>query len=118
MENNPSDCIFCKIVSGKIPSKMVLESDHACCFEDISPDAPHHYLVIPKKHFKNVLDFELKDDTLLNEVFSLIKKVVTLKDLKESGFRIVTNTGDDGGQSVAHVHFHLLGGRQMSWPPG
>jgi len=118
MENGNEDCIFCKIVSGEIPAEIILETENACCFRDISPQAPHHYLVIPKKHIPNVLGFELKDDTLLNEVFGLINDVVKLKGLESEGFRVVTNTGEYGGQTVNHVHFHILGGRPLAWPPG
>lgn len=118
MNSDQNLCVFCKIVNGSIPANIVLESERALCFKDITPQAPHHYLIIPKQHLCNVLDFKLKDDTLINEVFGLIQEVVKLKDLEGSGFRVVTNTGSFGGQTVDHVHFHLLGGRQMIWPPG
>lgn len=118
MNNDQASCIFCNIVNGRVPVEIVLESSDAICFKDITPQAPHHYLIIPKQHLRSVLDFTIKDDTLLNEVFGLIQEVVKLKNLEKTGFRVVTNTGSFGGQSVDHVHFHLLGGRQMNWPPG
>lgn len=109
------DCIFCKIVSGEIPSKIVYEDDNVLAFNDIDPQAPVHIVVIPKKHFANIL--ELNDSTILNAIFDSIRKIADEQKM-EKGFRIVCNTGSDGGQTVDHLHFHILAGRNLQWPPG
>jgi len=109
------DCIFCKIVSGEIPSKVVYEDEHVLAFNDIEPQAPIHIVVIPKKHFANIL--ELNDSNILNAIFDSIRKIVDEQKI-EKGFRIVCNTGTDGGQTVDHLHFHILAGRNLQWPPG
>ena len=109
------NCIFCKIVSGEIPSKVVYEDDNVLAFNDIEPQAPIHIVVIPKKHFANIL--ELNDSNILNAIFDSIRKIVDEQKI-EKGFRIVCNTGTDGGQTVDHLHFHILAGRNLQWPPG
>ena len=109
------DCIFCKIVSGEIPSKIVYEDDNVLAFNDIDPQAPVHIVVIPKKHFANIL--ELNDSTILNAIFDSIRKIADEQKM-EKGFRIVCNSGSDGGQTVDHLHFHILAGRNLQWPPG
>ena len=109
------DCIFCKIVSGEIPSKIVYEDDNVLAFNDIDPQAPVHIVVVPKKHFANIL--ELNDSTILNAIFDSIRKIADEQKMKK-GFRIVCNTGSDGGQTVDHLHFHILAGRNLQWPPG
>lgn len=109
------DCIFCKIVSGEIPSKIVYEDGNVLAFNDIDPQAPVHIVVIPKKHFANIL--ELNDSTILNAIFDSIRKIADEQKM-EKGFRIVCNTGSDGGQTVDHLHFHILAGRNLQWPPG
>ncbi|EFM39003.1 scavenger mRNA decapping enzyme [Peptostreptococcaceae bacterium AS15] len=109
------DCIFCKIVNGEIPSKIVYEDDNVLAFNDIDPQAPVHIVVIPKKHFANIL--ELNDSTILNAIFDSIRKIADEQKM-EKGFRIVCNTGSDGGQTVDHLHFHILAGRNLQWPPG
>ena len=111
------DCLFCKISAGVIPADVVLESDSAIAFRDIDPKAPTHVLVIPKKHFADVTDLMSKDPDLASELLTLATKVAEHEGLA-TGYRIVTNNGEDAGQSVAHVHFHVLGGRSLSWPPG
>ena len=111
------DCLFCKISAGVIPTDVVLESDSAIAFRDIDPKAPTHVLVIPKKHFADVTDLMTNDPDLVSELLTLATKVAKQEGLA-SGYRIVTNNGEDAGQSVAHVHFHVLGGRSLSWPPG
>ena len=111
------DCLFCKISAGVIPADVVLESDSAIAFRDIDPKAPTHVLVIPKKHFADVTDLMSNDPDLASELLTLATKVAEHEGLA-TGYRIVTNNGEDAGQSVAHVHFHVLGGRSLSWPPG
>ncbi len=111
------DCLFCKIVAGEIPSSKVYEDERVLAFRDIDPKAPVHVLVIPKKHAASVLqlgDGEYEIAAHILRVMCQLSKELGL----EGGFRIVTNTGPDGGQSVDHLHFHLLGGRAMGWPPG
>jgi histidine triad (HIT) family protein len=112
-----ADCLFCKISSGVIPADVVLESDKAIAFRDIDPKAPTHVLVIPKDHFADVTDLMSNDPNLAIEILTLATKVAEHEGLAK-GYRIVTNNGEDAGQSVAHVHFHVLGGRSLSWPPG
>ncbi len=112
-----SDCLFCKIASGVIPADVVLESDNAIAFRDIDPKAPTHALVIPRTHYADVDELTASDPILTGELLTLAAAVAKLECL-DHGYRIVTNTGEDAGQSVAHVHFHVLGGRSLSWPPG
>ena len=109
------DCLFCKILSGEVPCDKVYEDDKVLAFNDINPAAPVHVLVIPKKHFEN---FVSADDVYIS---AIKKAVITITDqlgLSEKGYRLVFNTGDDGGQTVHHLHCHILGGRFMEWPPG
>ncbi len=111
------DCLFCKIVKGQIPSKKVYEDEQVLCFEDIDKKAPVHVLIVSKKHIQSIADADEEDMAVFSHIISVAKKLA--KDLKLSdGFRIVVNTGKDGGQTVPHLHFHLLGGRALSWPPG
>lgn len=111
------DCLFCKIVRGDIPAKRVFEDEQVLCFEDIDKKAPVHVLIISKKHIKSLADTDEQDMNIFSHIMRVAKKLA--KDLNLSdGFRIVVNTGADGGQSVSHLHFHLLGGRALSWPPG
>lgn len=117
LENKVSDCLFCKIASGDIPADLVLETDSVLAFRDIDPKAPTHVLVIPRKHFENVAELANSDSGLTAQVLQAAVDVATLEGLAE-GYRIVTNSGSDGGQSVNHVHFHVLGGRSLNWPPG
>lgn len=113
-----SDCLFCKIVEGAIPADIVAETDRALAFRDIDPQAPVHVLVIPKEHIPSlgVAGDEHRD--LLGAVLLLARDVARSEGVAESGFRAVLNTGNDGGQSVDHVHVHVLGGRLFEWPPG
>lgn len=115
-----TDCIFCRIVAGEIPAQIISRSDHALAFHDLNPQAPHHVLVIPTAHFASAGDAARMPDgvVILGEVVALATKVAADLGLDPAGYRLVTNTGVDGGQSVAHLHFHLLGGRRMGWPPG
>ena len=113
-----SDCIFCKIANKTIPSKLVYEDDQIVAFDDLRPQAPVHSLVIPKRHIVSVQELEEQDQALLGRLLLACTKIVKLKGLAENGYRLVINTGPDGGQSVFHLHFHVLGGRHMAWPPG
>ena len=110
------DCIFCKIVEGKIPAAKIAESDQALAFADINPAAPVHALVIPKQHIATLND--VQDWAVMGPVFELAAKVAQDKGLAQSGWRVVINTGRDANQLVFHIHLHVLGGRQLSWPPG
>lgn len=113
-----TDCIFCGIAEGKIPSQKVFEDETVVAFRDLSPKAPQHVLIVPKKHIASVAQFQAEDKDLAAHIFvDVVPKLA--KDLKlDGGFRLVINTGDDGGQTVNHLHVHLLGGRKMTWPPG
>lgn len=117
-EETVSDCIFCRIVAGTIPAKVVYQDEWTLAFDDISPQAPVHTLVIPKKHVAAVQDMGDADQALLGRLLLTCRTVANQKRLAESGYRIVANTGRDGGQTVFHLHFHVLGGRHLGWPPG
>ncbi len=111
------NCLFCKIVAGAIPAKRVYEDDQALAFADIHPQAPVHLLVIPKDHIASHAHGEAEHTALFGHLMAVVGELARREHL-ENGYRIVVNTGPDGGQTVNHLHLHLLGGRQMSWPPG
>ena len=113
-----ADCLFCKVVAGEIPAKVVKRSDEAVAFHDIDPRAPVHVLVIPTRHLAAVRDAGAADAPLLGRLLIFAAEVARELGLDTRGYRIVTNTGPDAGQSVDHLHFHVLGGRKMTWPPG
>ena len=113
-----SDCIFCRIIERKIPSKVVHEDDETFAFEDINPQAPTHVLVIPKRHVPTVSDLQPSHDALVGRLHRVAAKIAQERGIAAGGYRIVLNTNRDAGQTVFHVHLHLLGGRQMQWPPG
>jgi len=113
-----STCIFCRIIEGSIPAKIVYQDEHTLAFDDINPQAPVHTLVIPKRHVASVLDLGESDQALLARLLLTCTKIANDKGLSEPGFRLVANTGRDGGQTVFHLHFHVMGGRHMAWPPG
>jgi histidine triad (HIT) family protein len=112
-----TNCLFCKIVAQEIPSAKVLENSDFLAFRDIDPKAPVHVLVIPKKHFEDIVELSKSDNDLSAGLMKFATEVAEVEKLEE-GFRIVLNTGPDGGQSVQHVHAHVLGGRSLTWPPG
>ena len=115
----PTDCLFCRIASGEIPAKLVKQTDQMVAFHDLGPQAPVHVLVIPTKHFTAARDATGPDgEALLGRLLAFSTQVATELGLDAGGYRIVANTGRDGGQSVFHLHLHLLGGRHMAWPPG
>ena len=113
-----SDCLFCKIGSGQIPAKVVLQDDEVLAFDDTNPQAPVHVLVIPKRHVVALNEAGAGDQALLGRLLEAAAAVAGKKGIAESGYRVVANTGRDGGQSVFHLHLHVLGGRPMAWPPG
>jgi histidine triad (HIT) family protein len=114
------DCLFCKIADGRIPGKIVHQDDDVVAFEDINPGAPHHILFIPRRHIASMAELTAEDGALLGKLFSAAAQVAHRLGLDgpEQGYRFVTNVGPDAGQSVLHLHFHLLGGRKLGWPPG
>ena len=111
------DCIFCKIINKEIPSVFLYEDDMVVAFKDINPQAPVHFLIIPKEHIESNDDINDENSHIIAHVFKIAKKLAKENGL-ESGYRIVNNCKEDGGQTVNHIHFHVLGGRQMLWPPG
>jgi len=111
-------CLFCKIVAREIPATIVAENEHALAFRDIRPAAPTHMLVIPKKHITSITSTEDSDALLLGQLMLLARDVARMDGLDATGYRLVTNNGENAGQSVFHVHVHVLGGRAMAWPPG
>ena len=111
-------CIFCKIIRGEIPADIVAENDSAIAIRDIQPVAPIHILIVPKIHVETILSVDAVNSDVLNAIVGLVQSVAGIFNLSGDGFRVVTNVGKDGGQAVNHLHFHVLGGRQMTWPPG
>ncbi len=111
-------CLFCKIVKGEVPSKTVLENEHLVAFRDINPGAPEHVLVVPREHIESIHKATRAHATLLSELLLAGREVAEKLGLGEPGYRLVINTGKNGGQSVPHLHLHVMGGRPMGWPPG
>jgi histidine triad (HIT) family protein len=111
-------CLFCKIAAKEIPARIVHETERVLAFEDIAPKAPHHILIIPKEHFASLNDLPADKGDLLVEVLMAARTIARERGISASGYRIVLNTARDSGQEVFHIHFHLLGGRRMTWPPG
>lgn len=108
-----NDCLFCKIIKGDIPSDKVYEDEEILAFKDINPVAPIHILVIPKKHISSLIDIEPEDEMLIGKIYSVINKIAEQQGVKEKGYRVIVNCGEDGGQEVMHLHFHLLAGRKL-----
>ncbi len=113
-----SDCIFCQIVKGTIPSTTLYEHDDCVAFEDLNPQAPVHALVIPKRHIASLSDVQEEDRRLLGSLMIACTHIAQEKGLVNNGYRVVTNIGREAGQTVFHLHFHVLGGRRFQWPPG
>jgi histidine triad (HIT) family protein len=113
-----SDCLFCAIVEGKVKANLVYQDDSIVAFKDIAPKAPVHILIIPRKHLVSVSDIAEADRALIGQIFQVAARLAREQGIADSGYRVVVNSGADAGQSVFHLHFHLLGGRQMTWPPG
>jgi histidine triad (HIT) family protein len=108
-----NDCIFCKIIAGEIPSTKIYEDDTVTAFRDINPAAPTHILIIPNKHIPSVNELEPEDENAVGYLFTIAKKIAEAENISESGYRLIINTGPDGGQVVYHLHLHLLGGRKL-----
>jgi histidine triad (HIT) family protein len=113
-----ADCLFCRIVRGELPAKVLFENERVLAFEDIRPKAPVHVLVIPKDHVASLNDAPEGAEALLGELLLRARAIARAKGVGETGYRIVLNTARDSGQEVFHIHFHVLGGRPMGWPPG
>ena len=111
-----SDCLFCKIIAGEIPSSKVYEDDVCFAFNDIAPQAPTHFLVIPKEHIRSVSQISAENSAVVAHIFEVIAKLTN--ELGLESYRVVSNIGEQAGQSVFHLHFHVLSGRDMTWPPG
>ena len=112
------NCIFCSIINGEIPSKKIYEDEKVYAFYDINPEAPVHFLVIPKEHIAGANEINEKNCEVISHIFIVINKLVRDLGIDKDGYRIVNNCGKLGGQTVGHIHFHVLGGRQLAWPPG
>jgi histidine triad (HIT) family protein len=113
-----ADCLFCKIVNRQIPGSIVYEDDRVLAFDDINPQAPTHVLVVPKRHISTLNELSVEDDQLVGELVRRAAAIAKERGLSAGGFRTVFNTNRDAGQTVFHVHLHLMGGRAMAWPPG
>ena len=113
-----TDCIFCKIVAGEIPSTQVYRDEQVTAFRDINPAAPVHVLIVPNRHIASVNDLTAEDEPLIGHLFSVAKQIAADEGIAESGYRLIVNTGPDGGQVVFHLHLHLLGGHRMKHPMG
>lgn len=111
------DCLFCKIIAGEIPSERVYEDDRVLAFRDIDPQAPFHVIVVPKVHISSAAEITAKNSADIAAVYEAVAKIATEQGL-ERGFRVVNNCGEEGGQTVGHIHFHMLAGRNLAWPPG
>ncbi len=112
------DCLFCKISQGELDTELVYEDDKIAAFEDVNPQAPVHILLVPKKHIPTLLDLKEKDYELVGHIYKIANKLAEKYDIADEGFRIVSNCKEKGGQTVYHIHYHLLGGRNLQWPPG
>lgn len=112
------NCIFCRIAAGEIPSRMVYQDDLVVAFEDLNPQAPHHLLLVPRKHIRTTLDLTTADNEMIGHIHQVAGKLAHDLEFAEDGFRLVNNCNEGAGQSVWHLHFHLLGGRDLTWPPG
>jgi len=113
-----SDCIFCRIAAGEIPAKIVWQDDEILAFHDVDPRAPVHVLIIPRKHIASVNELDDADAPMVGRMYARARDLARELGVAETGFRLVMNTGPEAGQSVWHIHLHLLGGRRMTWPPG
>ncbi len=111
------DCLFCKIVRNEIPSEKVFEDDLVLAFRDINPQAPVHIIIIPKKHYESILSISAGDE-IIGHIHLVANRIALNKGIAETGFRLVNNCGRDGNQTIGHLHYHLLGGRPLLWPPG
>jgi len=113
-----TDCIFCKIAAGEIPATKLLETDDVVVFRDLNPQAPTHLLAIPRKHIATINDLDAADAALVGKLYLAAKQVAVAEGVADSGYRTVMNCGEGAGQTVFHIHLHILGGRPLGWPPG
>ncbi|MFW5979794.1 MAG: histidine triad nucleotide-binding protein [Halanaerobiales bacterium] len=113
-----NECLFCNITAGETDTELLYKDDKIAVFEDINPQAPVHLLLVPHKHLSSLRELNENHKELIGHIYLVANKLAEEKDIAESGYRIVSNCGKEGGQTVSHIHFHLLGGRQMQWPPG
>ena len=113
-----SDCLFCKIRDGEIQGDIVFENDDVLAFNDVNPQALVHVLIIPKKHISTVNDMDAGDEVIMGKLFSVAKMIAAQQGVADDGYRLVVNCNEKAGQTVFHIHMHLLGGRSMTWPPG
>lgn len=111
-------CLFCKILAGDIPADIIFESDDVIAFRDINPQAPTHALIIPRRHVATINDLDAGDETLVGNLFLAAKKIAADEGIADAGYRVAMNCNEAAGQTVFHLHLHLLGGRQLGWPPG
>lgn len=118
MKGGNMECVFCKIIKKEIKSNIVYEDEEIVAFRDINPQAPVHILVIPKNHIQSLNEIREEDVELIGKIHKAIKEIARSEKIDTSGYRVVLNTGSDSGQAIQHIHFHLLGGRRLSWPPG
>jgi histidine triad (HIT) family protein len=114
----PQECIFCKIAANEIAVAAIYEDEHMIVFPDMNPVAPVHVLIIPKKHIANLLELEPKEVSLMGHILCTIPKIASQLGIADEGFRLTVNTKENGGQTVRHLHWHMMGGRKMTWPPG
>lgn len=112
-EDKMDDCIFCKIIKREIPSSIVYEDNEIIAFRDVNPQAPIHILVIPKKHISSLVDLKEEDEIVVGKIYTVINKIAEQEGIDKKGFRVIVNCGEDGGQEVKHLHFHILGGRKL-----
>lgn len=112
------DCLFCKIANKEIPSDIVYEDDLCISFRDIAPQAPVHVLIIPKTHIQSALEIDGNNSSIIAHIYEVAAKIARDLGIAKDGYRIVSNVGENGGQTVGHLHFHMLGGRNLGWPPG
>jgi histidine triad (HIT) family protein len=118
METIMPDCLFCKIASGEIPAKIIHQDEFVVAFEDINPQAPHHKIIIPRKHIATLNDLKEEDANLVGKMMLSATSLAKSLNIADPGYRVLMNCNAGGGQTVFHIHMHLLGGRQMTWPPG
>lgn len=112
------DCLFCNIAQGKVPAEIIYEDEQCVAFNDVNPQGPVHFLIIPKKHIGSVAEIMEEDEALLGYMLKTIAILANDKGLNDNGYRVVSNVGKDAKQSVHHLHFHVIGGRSLTWPPG
>ncbi len=112
------DCLFCKIINGKIPSTKVYEDDYVFAFNDIEPQAPYHIVIVPKHHISSANEINAENSIYISKIFEIIPKLAKDLGFDQNGYRVINNCGKDGGQTVNHLHFHLTAGRQFGWPAG